>query len=74
MDRTDANDLRSTVTHLRTLPLADRTLPAAKQAAKLVRALSALLPADEAAIVRRQLESITIREVTIHAIREEDGV
>ncbi|MCA9169125.1 MAG: c-type cytochrome, partial [Planctomycetales bacterium] len=51
-------------------PLAERTLPAAKQATKLIRSLADLLPAGEANEIRRQLESVTIRELTVHTVEE----
>jgi len=61
---------RAVIERLASLPLDQRTSPAAKQSLKLAGALAERLPADEAAIVRRELAAVTVNEIVIHTLEE----
>jgi putative heme-binding domain-containing protein len=62
--------LDSIVTHLRNVPVADRTSPAARDALELADTLAALLPPDRAKQVRAQLGELGVRMIRIGTIFE----
>ncbi len=60
--------------YARTVPAADRTAPAFKQAIALGRGAAARLPGDEAARITSALDALTVRTIRIKAAARADEV
>ena len=63
--------LESLITHVRQIPVSDRTAPEALDALQLGDALTALLPADQAKTLRKELAGLGVRVIRIGTVLEQ---